>query len=158
MEEMARSEREIWQGICPDPPFVLIAQHPLFDNTRAPAGKHTAWGYCHVPHASTEDMTDRIEAQVERFAPGFRKLILARHVMTPADLERYNPSYIGGDITGGVMDWTQTFTRPVAHPTPYATPVTGIYLCSSSTPPGPGVHGMCGYFAARAALRSVLRR
>ena len=158
MEEMARSEREIWQGICPDPPFVLIAQHSLFDNTRAPAGKHTAWGYCHVPHASTEDMTDRIEAQVERFAPGFRKLILARHVMTPADLERYNPSYIGGDITGGVMDWTQTFTRPVAHPTPYATPVTGIYLCSSSTPPGPGVHGMCGYFAARAALRSVLRR
>jgi phytoene dehydrogenase-like protein len=103
-------------------------------------------------------MTDRIEAQVERFAPGFRDRILARHVMTPTDLERYNPNYLGGDITGGVMDLMQTFTRPAMRPVPYSTPVRGIYFCSSSTPPGPGVHGMCGYFAAQAALRAEFRR
>jgi phytoene dehydrogenase-like protein len=155
MEEIADAERVIWQGICPEKPFVLIAQHTLFDPTRAPAGKHTGWGYCHVPAGSTVDMTERIEEQVERFAPGFRQRILARHVITPADFERYNPSYLGGDITGGVVDLWQTFTRPAVRVVPYSTPVQGIYICSSSTPPGPGVHGMCGYFGARAALREL---
>ncbi len=135
---------------------MLLAQQSLFDQTRAPAGSHTGWAYCHVPNGSEADMTDRIEAQIERFAPGFRAGILARHAMGPAEMERHDPNYVGGDINGGAQDALQLFTRPVARPVPYATPLPGLYLCSSSTPPGGGVHGMCGAFAARAALRRGL--
>ncbi|HWE39381.1 MAG TPA: NAD(P)/FAD-dependent oxidoreductase [Isosphaeraceae bacterium] len=156
LAEVAASEAAVWRGEHPERPFVLLSQPSLFDPTRAPAGKHTAWGYCHVPNGSTVDMTDRIEAQVERFAPGFRDRILARSVMNPAALERYNPNDIGGDINGGVQDFRQFFARPVARLNPYATPNRSISICSSSTPPGGGVHGMCGYHAARAALRKVL--
>ena len=134
---------------------MLVAQASLFDDSRAPDGKHTVWAYTHVPHGSTFDATDRIEAQVERFAPGFRDRILAKHVMTPAALQEYNANYIGGDINGGVQDFRQTFARPVLRWNPYSTPVKGLYLCSASTPPGGGVHGMCGYHAARSALRQV---
>jgi phytoene dehydrogenase-like protein len=157
LNEIAAAERAVWQGAHPDRPFVLVAQQSLFDPTRAPAGRHTAWAYCHVPHGSTFDMTGMIEAQIERYAPGFRDRVLGRSVKTPADLERYNANYIGGDINGGIQDIRQLFTRPVARLVPYATPVPGLYICSSSTPPGGGVHGMCGYFAARAALRERLR-
>jgi phytoene dehydrogenase-like protein len=152
-DEIADAERAVWAGRHPERPFVLLAQQSLFDPTRAPAGKHTGWAYCHVPSGSTVDRTAAIEAQVERFAPGFRNRILARHVTTPADFERHNANYIGGDITGGVMDVWQVFTRPAARLDPYTTPARDIYLCSSSTPPGAGVHGMCGYFAAQSALR-----
>src|SRR5262249_55591235 len=137
-------------------PFVLLAQHSLFDPTRAPAGKHTVWAYCHVPNGSTVDMTERIERQVERVAPGFRERILARHVLAPGDLESYNPNYIGGDINGGAATLPQLVARPALRLDPYATPVKGLYLCSASTPPGGGVHGMCGYGAARSALRKSL--
>lgn len=157
MAEVAAAERAAWTREPPRRPFVLVAQQSQFDPTRAPAGKHTAWGYCHVPAGSTFDMTERIESQLERFAPGFRDLVLARHVMTPNDFARYNPNYVGGDITGGVMDLGQIFTRPTARWVPYSTPAKNLFLCSSSTPPGAGVHGMCGYHAARAALRGVLR-
>ena len=153
LEEIAASERAPWRGEHCDRPFVLLAQPSLFDPTRAPGGQHTAWAYSHVPHGSTVDMTDRIEAQVERFAPGFRDRIVARHTMDTAAMERHNANYVGGDITGGVADWRQVFTRPVARWNVYATPAAGLYLCSASTPPGGGVHGMCGYFAARSALR-----
>jgi phytoene dehydrogenase-like protein len=156
LAEIAASERAAWYGEQTEKPYVLVAQQSVFDSTRAPAGKHTVWAYCHVPNGSTFDMTDRIERQIERFAPGFRDRILARHVMPPAALTDYNPNYIGGDINGGVQDIWQLFTRPVIRLVPYATPVRGLYLCSSSTPPGGGVHGMCGYFAACAALRGVL--
>lgn len=156
LEEIAAGESAVWRGEHPQRPYVLLAQHSLFDPTRAPPGKHTGWAYCHVPSASTVDMTEAIERQVERFAPGFRERILARSVLAPADFERRNANYIGGDISGGVMDWRQLFTRPTARLVPYATPARDIFLCSSSTPPGSGVHGMCGYFAAKAALRSVL--
>jgi phytoene dehydrogenase-like protein len=158
LAEIAKSESLIWRGEIPDRPFVLMAQPSLFDSTRAPMGQHTAWGYCHAPHGSTIDMTDRIEGQIERFAPGFRDLILARHTMNTADMERYNANYIGGDINGGVQDVWQLFSRPVLSLNPYATPVDGLYMCSSSTPPGGGVHGLCGYFAARAAMRFLRRR
>jgi phytoene dehydrogenase-like protein len=134
-----------------------MVQPTLFDPSRAPAGKHIAWGYCHVPHGSTFDMTDRIESQIERFAPGFRDRILARSIMSPAALERHNPNLIGGDITGGANLLSQLFTRPIARINPYSTPVPGLYFCSASTPPGGGVHGMCGYWAARSALRRELR-
>ena len=154
--EIAASETAVWSGEHPERPYVLLAQQSLFDTTRAPDGKQTAWAYCHVPNGSTFDMADRIEAQIERFAPGFRDCILARNVMSPARLEEYNPNYVGGDINGGVQDLGQLFTRPVFRPVPYSTPARGIYICSSSTPPGGGVHGMCGYFAARAALRRDL--
>jgi len=156
LEEIAASERAVWRGEHPEKPFVLLAQHSLFDPTRAPAGKHTAWGYCHVPPSSTFDMTGRIEAQIERFAPGFCDRILARHTMSPARLEQYNPNYIGGDINGGVQDLWQHFTRPAPRLVPYRTPARGLYICSSSTPPGGGVHGMCGYHAARVVLRDGL--
>jgi phytoene dehydrogenase-like protein len=152
LDEVAASERDIAEGRHPDRPFVLIAQQSRFDPTRAPAGKHTLWGYCHVPNGSTFDMTDRIERQIERFAPGFRDRILARAAMFPADLERYNPNYIGGDINGGLSDLRQLFTRPTPRRDPYSTPNPRLYLCSSSTPPGGGVHGMCGYYAAKSAL------
>jgi phytoene dehydrogenase-like protein len=150
--EIAASERTVGRGQHPEKPFVLVAQASLFDPTRAPQGKHTAWAYCHVPNGSTVDMSERIIAQIERFAPGFRDRILARTTRTSMEMERYNPNYIGGDINGGVQDWRQLFTRPVARLNPYTTPVKDIYLCSSSTPPGGGVHGMCGYYAAHAAL------
>ena len=153
--EVAAYERAIWAGAHAERPFVLLAQQSLFDPTRAPAGKHTVWAYCHVPNGSTVDMSARIEAQIERFAPGFRDRILARSVRTAVDMERYNANYIGGDIAGGVQDLRQLFTRPTLRLNPYTTPVKGIYLCSSSTPPGGGVHGMCGYFAAQAVLKAM---
>ncbi|HLH62180.1 MAG TPA: NAD(P)/FAD-dependent oxidoreductase [Ktedonobacteraceae bacterium] len=153
--EIAASESACWKGIPPEKPFVIAAQQSLFDPTRAPAGKQTLWAYCHVPHGSTFDMTERIETQIERFAPGFRDRILARHTMSPFELEEYNANYIGGDINGGVQDFLQLFTRPAIRLVPYSTPDKHLYICSSSTPPGGGVHGMCGYFAASAALRRV---
>ena len=159
LDEIAASERAIWRGEHAAHPYVLFVQQTPFDPTRAPAGKHTAWAYCHVPHGSTVDMTGAIEAQIERFAPGFRDRILARSTRTAAEMAAYNPNYIGGDINGGVQDLRQLFTRPVASLSPYTTPdfgeasMSGIFLCSSSTPPGGGVHGMCGYWAAQAALR-----
>ena len=155
LAEIAAAERATWQGKYPDKPFVLVAQQSLFDASRAPAGGQTLWAYCHVPHGSTVDMTGQIEAQIERFAPGFRDRILARAITPPAELERYNPNYIGGDINGGVQDLGQLFTRPTLRPVPYSTPNRKIYLCSSSTPPGGGVHGMAGYHAACAVLRRL---
>lgn len=152
LEEIAAGERAIWRGQTPERPFVLLAQHTLFDPTRAPAGRHTAWAYCHVPNGSQQDMLPRIEAQVERFAPGFRSLILARSVMPPAELEAHNANLIGGDISGGSMDFRQMFLRLAARPS--ASAPWRVYLCSSSTFPAPGVHGMCGYSAARECLRS----
>jgi phytoene dehydrogenase-like protein len=156
LAEVAASEREISDEMVPERPFVLLAQQSLFDSTRAPEGKQTAWAYCHVPNGCDVDMTARIEAQIERYAPGFRDRVLARHTLTPAQIERYNANYIGGDINGGVQDFGQLFTRPVARLDPYATPNKSLYLCSSSTPPGGGVHGMCGYYAARSVLHSGL--
>jgi phytoene dehydrogenase-like protein len=152
-EEVAFAESEVAAGRHPQRPFVLVVQQSLFDGTRAPAGHHTGWAYCHVPNGSTLDMSERIEAQIERFAPGFRDRILARSVRLPADMEAHDANYVGGDINGGFQDLRQLFTRPVARLDPYATPTRGIYLCSSSTPPGGGVHGMSGYWAARSALR-----
>jgi len=134
---------------------VILAQPGLFDPSRAPSGKHTAWAYCHVPNGSTVDMSSRIENQVEKFAPGFKERILGRHVMNTVDMENYNPNYIGGDINGGVIDIRQLFTRPALRLSPYKTSAKGIYLCSSSTPPGGGVHGMCGYHAAKKAMKDV---
>jgi phytoene dehydrogenase-like protein len=172
LAEVAASERTVWRGGHPERPFVLLTQPSLFDPSRAPQGHHTAWAYCHVPNGSTVDMAARIEAQVERFAPGFRDIVLARHVTTPADLERSNANYVGGDINGGVQDLRQLFTRPLPSLDPYrivapepggragAPPAggrPGIYLCSSSTPPGGGVHGLCGWHAARSALRAAVR-
>ena len=152
-EEIALSERAPHGGRVPDRPFAIVAQPSVCDPTRAPEGRHVAWAYCHVPTGSRADMTDAIERQVERFAPGFRDRILARHTMAPADLERSNASLIGGDIGGGAFTVRQIVARPSWRG--YATPVRGLYLCSSSTPPGAGVHGMCGYWAARAALRGM---
>lgn len=157
LEEIAASEQFTANGGHPEKPFVLLAQQSLFDSTRAPQGKHTAWAYCHVPNGSTIDMTEAIEKQVERFAPGFRERILARHVMNTAQLQEYNANYIGGDINGGVIDLGQLFTRPVLRWSPYRTSSKGLYLCSSSTPPGGGVHGMCGYNAAMRALKDIFR-
>jgi phytoene dehydrogenase-like protein len=151
LEEIAASERAAWEGRQPQKPFVLLAQSSLFDPTRAPPGKHTAWAYCHVPNGSNLDMTERIENQIERFAPGFRSRVLGRSVMAPAQLEQRNANLVGGDINGGVQDLRQLFLRPTARL--YSTSSRGLYLCSSSTPPGGGVHGMCGYFAALKALR-----
>lgn len=155
MAEVAASERAIGHGQHPERPYVLVAQQSLFDETRAPAGQQTLWAYCHVPNGSTVDMTARIESQIERFAPGFRDLILARHIHNTADFQRYNANYIGGDINGGVQDLTQFWTRPTLRLNPYRTPIKGLYLCSSSTPPGGGVHGMCGFHAAQTALRRM---
>jgi phytoene dehydrogenase-like protein len=155
MEEIAGSERDAWEGRAAERPFVLLAQPTLFDPSRAPSGRHVAWTYCHVPHGSEIDMLPRLEQQIERFAPGFRDRVLARAVMRPADIERHNPNFVGGDIGSGVSDLWQLFTRPTWHA--YSTPVRGLYLCSASTPPGVGVHGMCGYFAARRALDEALR-
>jgi phytoene dehydrogenase-like protein len=152
LDEISAGESAVWRGEHPERPFVLLAQQSLFDPTRAPEGKHTVWAYCHVPNGSTFDMRERIEAQIERFAPGFKDHILARNAVVTAELERQNANLVGGDINGGVMDLRQLFTRPVPRINPYSTPAKGLYICSSSAPPGGGVHGMCGFFAARAAL------
>ena len=155
LEEIAKSESEIWKGRVQDKPYVLVAQQSLFDPTRAPDGKHTGWAYCHVPHGSTFDMTERIEAQIERMAPGFRDRILGRHVFSPADYEKHNANFIGGDIAGGANDVRQLLTRPFFRLDPYSTPNEKIFICSSSTPPGGGVHGMCGYHAAQSAIKRI---
>jgi phytoene dehydrogenase-like protein len=155
LAEIAASEAAPGQGEVVERPYVLLAQQSLFDPTRAPAGRHTAWAYCHVPNGSTVDMTETIEAQVERFAPGFRERILARSALGPAEIERYNANYVGGDINAGAATLSQLFTRPVARVSPYTTPLRGVFLCSASTPPGGGVHGMCGFHAAQAALRQL---
>ncbi len=156
LPEVAASEAAANKGRHAERPYVLLVQQSVFDPTRAPAGQQTVWAYCHVPSGSTVDMTERIEAQVERFAPGFRDRVIARATRDTAAVERYDENYVGGDINGGVQDLRQHFTRPVASLNPYRTPTRGIYLCSSSTPPGGGVHGMCGYWAARAALKREL--
>lgn len=153
IEEMAAAERAPWEGKHAEKPFVLLAQPSLFDPTRAPEGKHTVWAYCHVPNGSDFDMTERIENQIERFAPGFRDRVIARSVRPPSVMEKHNANLVGGDINGGVQDLRQLFFRPTRQM--YSTPVEGLYLCSSSTPPGGGVHGMCGYFAAQAALKHL---
>jgi phytoene dehydrogenase-like protein len=153
LAEIAESERAAWQGRHAERPFVLLAQQTLFDETRAPTDKHTAWAYCHVPNGSTFDMRERIEAQIERFAPGFRDRVLGCTSRNTADLERDNPNLIGGDIAGGANTLAQLVARPAPRLIPYSTPVSGLYMCSASTPPGAGVHGMCGHLAARAALR-----
>jgi phytoene dehydrogenase-like protein len=153
LDEIAASEAAPHAGQHAEHPFVLLAQQSLFDADRAPAGTHTAWAYCHVPNGSTVDMTDRIEAQIERFAPGFRDRVLARHSMATADIERHDANYIGGDINGGSGDLRQFVARPTLGLHPWRTPLGGVYLCSSSTPPGGGVHGMCGWHAAHEVLR-----
>ncbi|MEM0895767.1 MAG: NAD(P)/FAD-dependent oxidoreductase [Verrucomicrobiota bacterium] len=155
LEEMAISERDCWEERHSGNPFVLVAQQSLMDSTRAPEGKHTGWAYMHVPAGSTQDMTEVIEKQIERFAPGFRDCILETHSMNCEDYETYNPNFIGGDIICGVQDWRQLYTRPVARLNPYTTPVKDVFICSSATPPGGGVHGMCGYWAAKAAMRTL---
>jgi len=155
LDEIAASERESWEGRHAAHPFVLLSQPTLFDPSRAPNGRHIVWTYCHVPLGSETDMLPRIEQQIERFAPGFRERVIARAVMRPADIERHNVNLVGGDIAAGATTLGQLFTRPTWRT--YSTPVRGLYICSASTPPGVGVHGMCGYFAARRALREVLR-
>lgn len=154
-EEIAKGEEMTNAGVLPEKPFVLLAQQSLFDPSRVPEGKHTAWAYCHVPNGSEKDMTNAIENQVERFAPGFKDLILAKHTMNTKEIEAYNPNYIGGDINGGVIDIGQLFTRPALRSSPYRTSARGLYICSSSTPPGGGVHGMCGYNAAKQVLKDI---
>jgi len=155
LPEIAASEKAVWQGRHPRHPYLIVCQQSHLDPSRAPAGKHTGYAYCHVPHASSEDMSDAITGAIERFAPGFRDQILATHAWTCADLEAHNPNYIGGAITGGVADWRQLFSRPIARWSPYTTPNPKLFLCSASTPPGGGVHGMCGFYAARAVLRRL---
>ena len=150
LDEIAASEKAVRNGEHPERPFVLLAQPTLFDHSRAPAGKHTAWAYCHVPNGSTFDMLPRLESQIERFAPGFRDIVLARHILSPASLEGMNSNLVGGDIAGGAIDLRQLLFRPTWRL--YATSARNIFLCSSSTPPGAGVHGMCGYHAAKRAL------
>ena len=158
LEAIATHERAIWNGGDTDKPFVLVAQQSLFDSTRAPAGQHTGWAYCHVPHGSTIDMTGRIERQIERFAPGFRDLILGRHTMNTEQLHAHDENFIGGDIGGGANNLMQFLMRPFPKLDPYATPNERLYIGSSSTPPGGGVHGMCGFWAAKAALRRTFGR
>jgi phytoene dehydrogenase-like protein len=163
LDEIAAWERAAWAGTdpeqsgAPERPFVLLAQPALFDDSRAPPGKHTAWAYCHLPNGSSRDLTSAIEAQVERFAPGFRDVIVERSVLDPAALQHHNRNLVGGDFSGGANTLTQLVFRPARRLVPYRTPLPGLYLCSASTPPGGGVHGMCGYLAARAALRSLTR-
>ena len=155
LDEIATGEAAVGRGEHPERPFILLAQQSLFDRARAPEGRHTVWAYCHVPNGSRVDMTDRIEAQIERFAPGFGDRILDKRAAGTAALERWNPNLVGGDINGGYMDLRQLFTRPMPRPNPYSTPARGLFICSSSAPPGGGVHGMSGYFAARVALRHL---
>jgi phytoene dehydrogenase-like protein len=156
LDDILAAERDVAAERIPARPFVLLAQPSVADPTRAPEGTQTIWAYCHVPHGSPVDMTDAVEAQIERFAPGFRDRVLARSVLDPAAIEHHNANHVGGDINGGLQDLRQLFTRPAARLTPYSTPAKGLYICSSSTPPGGGVHGMCGYFAAHAALATAL--
>ena len=156
LDDVAAAEAAPWGGRVAERPFLILAQPSVFDPTRAPAGLHTAWAYCHVPNGSAEDATERIEAQVERFAPGFRDRIVARHRLTPADFERRNPNLVGGDLAAGAMTLPQLVFRPVPALHPYDTPLPGVFLCSASTPPGGGVHGMCGHRAACRALGTVL--
>src|SRR5512132_313290 len=158
INEIAATERDVSRGKVPERPFVLVAQQSLFDETRAPRGQHTLWVYCHVPFDCVLDVSNQIESQIERFAPGFRDCVLTCHKMGPAALERSNPNLTGGDINGGAANLTQLIARPVLGPTPYRTPLPGVFLCSASTPPGGGVHGMCGYHAARTALREVFAK
>lgn len=153
LEEIDASIRDAHAGRTPESPYIIFAQQSLSDPTRAPAGKHTAWAYCHVPHGSTEDISERVESKIERYAPGFRDIVLARNSMSATDMEHYNANYVGGDINGGVQDLGQLYTRPVASPFPYATSNKNVFICSSSTPPGGGVHGLCGYYAARRLSR-----
>jgi phytoene dehydrogenase-like protein len=153
--EIAAGESQTSKGRLVEHPFVLLAQPSLFDASRAPVGKHTAWAYCHVPNGSQADMTTAIEKQVERFAPGFRDTILAKHTLNTVQIQSYNSNYVGGDINGGAIDITQLFTRPAVRLSPYRTAAKGIYICSASTPPGGGVHGMCGYYAAKKALKAI---
>ncbi|HEY2797860.1 MAG TPA: NAD(P)/FAD-dependent oxidoreductase [Thermoanaerobaculia bacterium] len=153
LEEIAESERAAWEGAPSPRPFVLLSQPSLFDASRAPAGAHTAWAYAHVPNGYSGEAAERIEEQVERFAPGFRRTVIARSVLSPSDLEAHNPNLVGGDISGGLFDLGQAFLRPTARL--YGTSEANLFLCSASTPPGPGVHGMCGYHAAKAALASL---
>jgi phytoene dehydrogenase-like protein len=150
-EEIRSAERQAWFGRIAENPFLIAAQHTLFDRTRAPEGKHTLWAYCHVPNGSTVDMLERMERQIERFAPGFRDCILARHVFTPRKYEGHNANLVGGDFAGGAQDLQQLLFRPSLRY--WSTPLPNVYLCSASTPPGAGVHGMCGYFAAALALK-----
>ena len=157
LREISESERAPLDRRVSERPFVLVTQPSLWDGSRAPSGRHTAWAYCHVPNGSRVDMTDAIEAQVERFAPGFGELVLGRSAMAPMDLESRNRNLVGGDLNGGSMDLPQLYARPVARPVPYRTPLRGVYICSASTPPGGGVHGMCGFAAAKAALRDLAR-
>jgi phytoene dehydrogenase-like protein len=152
LEEIAAAEAEVASGKPPRHPYILLAQQSLFDSRRAPAGKHTMWAYCHVPNGSTADMTSAMEDQIERFAPGFRQRVIARHTMGPADLEAMDANLIGGDVSGGANNLWQLVARPTLRPNPYRTPAKGVYLCSASTPPGGGVHGMCGFHAAETAL------
>jgi phytoene dehydrogenase-like protein len=156
-EELSASERDAVDGRTSNRPFVLVAQQSMFDRSRAPVGHHTGWAYCHVPHGSTADMTEQIERQIERFAPGFKDVILVRRTMSTGDVEKHNPNMIGGDIGGGANDLAQFFFRPTLRWDPYSTPNPRLFICSSSTPPGGGVHGMCGYWAAQSALKGVLR-
>ena len=156
LEEISAGEDAVAKGRWPERPYLILAQQSLFDDTRAPGGKHTAWAYCHVPRGSKVDMTERIESQIERFAPGFRDCIMERHTISPAELETYNANCVGGDISGGVQSLLQIVARPSLRLVPYAMPIKGMFICSSSTPPGGGVHGMCGYNAARAALSTIL--
>jgi phytoene dehydrogenase-like protein len=158
MADVTHWEAAVAAGRLGDRPFVLVVQASRFDPSRAPAGKHTAWAYCHVPNGSVVDMTVAIEAQLERFAPGFRDLVLARATKNSAELEAYDANYVGGDINGGIQDWRQLIFRPDLRWDPYRIPADGLYLCSSSTPPGGGVHGMCGSLAARSALRRIRTR
>jgi len=158
LEEISLSEREMYRGHLAERPFLIVCQQSEVDSARAPAGRHTGYAYCHVPHGSTADRTEAIEAQIERFAPGFRDRILARHVMNPAWFERYNPNYVGGAITGGVADAFQLWNRPVTRLDPYATPNPRLFICSAATPPGGGVHGMCGYWAAQSVLKRFRTR
>ena len=157
IDEIIANEQMTWEGGHPEKPFVLLSQPTIVDANRTPESKHTAWAYCHVPNGSDKDMTSHIENQVERFAPGFKDVILGRHTFNTCQMQSYNPNYIGGDINGGVLDIGQLFTRPALRLSPYKTSKKGLYICSASTPPGGGVHGMCGYHAAKHALRDVFK-
>lgn len=156
-DEIIEAENIVMNGGHPEKPFLLLAQTSLFDKTRSPDGKHTVWVYTHVPNGSSTDMTERIENQIERFAPGFKEIILDKHIMNPADFQNYNENYVGGDINGGLQNWRQLFTRPVISLNPYKVPAEGVYICSSSTPPGGGVHGLCGLYAAQSALKHLMK-
>jgi phytoene dehydrogenase-like protein len=158
LDEIAAAEAAVWRGEHPENPFVLLVQATHFDPSRAPENRHTVWAYCHVPHGSDRDVSESISDQIERFGPGFRDLVLGKHVFSAADMARYNPNYVGGDINSGVQDLRQLFTRPVPRLNPYRTPLKGVYLCSSATPPGGGVHGMSGHHAAKQALKTLTEK